>query len=106
MAAGIAVADALAFAHARGVIHRDIKPGNILIRAVSGEEIQPSSFLLADFGIARPVDAAMTDSIYEGTYLYASPQHISAKAPAFTDDVWSLGATLFTLLDGAPPFTD
>ncbi|HEX6342457.1 serine/threonine-protein kinase [Umezawaea sp.] len=96
VAAGVAVADALAFAHGQGVLHRDVKPQNVLVL--------PTSYVLADFGIARAVDAGHSASLHLVSYRHAAPQMIDGEKPAATDDVWSLGSTLFTLLDGAPPF--
>lgn len=94
--AGTAVADALAFAHAAGVLHRDVKPQNILVL--------PTSYVLSDFGIARRVDAGHTASLERFSYRHASPQVLDGHAPTAADDVWSLGSTLFTLLDGRAPF--
>jgi serine/threonine protein kinase len=96
-AAGTAVADALAFAHAQGFLHRDVKPQNILVL--------PTSYVLADFGIARMTDAGHTTSLQMVSYRHAAPQTISGDDPSPADDQWSLGSTLFTLLDGAPPFS-
>ncbi|HEU5469094.1 MAG TPA: protein kinase [Actinophytocola sp.] len=96
-AAGIAVADALAFAHGQGFLHRDVKPQNILLL--------PTSYVLADFGIARMTDAGHTTSLQMVSYRHAAPQMIDGQSPAAADDLWSLGSTLFTLLDGAPPFS-
>ncbi|QFZ21704.1 serine/threonine-protein kinase [Saccharothrix syringae] len=96
VAAGVAVADALAFAHGQGILHRDVKPQNILVL--------PTSYVLADFGIARGADAAHTGSLHMVSYRHAAPQMVSGQAPDPTDDLWSLGSTLFTLLDGRPPF--
>lgn len=97
VAAGAAVADALAFAHAQGFLHRDVKPQNILVL--------PTSYVLADFGIARMADAAHTTSMQMVSYRHAAPQTIDGADPSPADDRWSLGSTLFTLLDGAPPFS-
>lgn len=96
VAAGTAVADALAFAHAQGFLHRDVKPQNILVL--------PTSYVLADFGIARMADAGNTTSLQLVSYRHAAPQMIDGQPPAAEDDLWSLGSTLFTLLDGQPPF--
>ncbi len=96
VAAGVAVADALAFAHSQGVLHRDVKPQNILVL--------PTSYVLADFGIARAVDAGHSASLHLVSYRHAGPQMVDGEKPAAADDVWSLGSTLFTLLDGRPPF--
>jgi len=94
--AGIVVADALWFAHGQGVLHRDVKPQNILVL--------PTSYVLADFGIARRADATQhTSSVDWFTFQHASPQVIEGEAPNEQDDIWSVGSTLFTLLDGRPP---
>lgn len=94
---GTVIADALAFAHSRGVLHRDVKPQNILIL--------PTSYVLADFGIARLIDAAHTASSDRFSYRHASPQVLDGMPPSGSDDIFSLGATMFHLLDGKPPFT-
>ena len=96
VAAGVAVADALAFAHEHGFLHRDVKPQNILVL--------PTSYVLADFGIARMADAGHTTSLQLVSYRHAAPQMIDGEEPSALDDLWSLGSTLFTLLDGEPPF--
>lgn len=96
VAAGTAVADALAFAHSSGVLHRDVKPQNILLL--------PTSYVLSDFGIARMSDAGHTATMDRFSYRHASPQVLDGGEPTEADDVWSLGSTLFTLLDGRAPF--
>jgi tRNA A-37 threonylcarbamoyl transferase component Bud32 len=93
---GVVLADALAFAHGRGVLHRDVKPQNVLVL--------PTSWVLADFGIARLADSAHTASVETFTYRHASPQILDGASPSAADDVWSLGSTLYTLVDGRPPF--
>lgn len=96
VAAGTAVADALAFAHSHGVLHRDVKPQNVLVL--------PTSYVLSDFGIARMADAGHTATLERFSYRHASPQVLDGLSPTEADDVWSLGSTLFTLLDGRAPF--
>ncbi|HEY7224492.1 MAG TPA: protein kinase [Micromonosporaceae bacterium] len=96
VAAGTVVADALAYAHLQGVLHRDVKPQNILVL--------PTSYVLADFGLARRIDAGHTGSLERFSYRHASPQVLDGELPTIADDIYSLGSTLFTLLDGRPPF--
>jgi serine/threonine protein kinase len=96
VSAGIAVADALAFAHGQGILHRDVKPQNVLVL--------PTSYVLADFGIARGADAGHSASLQMVSYRHAAPQMLDGATPSFADDIWSLGSTLFTLLEGKPPF--
>lgn len=96
VAVGMVIADALAFAHGQGVLHRDVKPQNILVL--------PTSYVLADFGIARRVDAEHSASLERYSYRHASPQVLDGEPPSAADDLYSLGSTLYTLLDGRPPF--
>ena len=97
------VADALAYAHAQGVIHRDIKPENILLHG--------GHALVADFGIALAVQGAggarMTQTgLSLGTPQYMSPeQAMGERAIDARSDVYALGAVLYEMLVGEPPFT-
>jgi serine/threonine-protein kinase len=91
------VADALSYAHNAKVVHRDIKPGNILLD--SGHA------LVADFGIARAVDEAHTTTGHVvGTPAYMSPEQVDGTELDGRSDVYSLGCVLFEMLAGEPPF--
>jgi len=95
------VADALAFAHAQGIIHRDIKPENILL---SGEHA-----IVADFGIARAISAAGALTLTQTGQSIGSPGYMSPEQALGTGDldartdVYSLGCVLFEMLAGEPP---
>ncbi|MEM7342181.1 MAG: protein kinase [Actinomycetota bacterium] len=96
----VPVCDAVEHAHAEGVQHRDIKPQNILVSAHG----QP---LLSDFGIAALTTGSnATTQTARLSLSYASPEQINGGAVEDSTDVYSLGATLYTLIAGAPPFVD
>ncbi|MCP9275444.1 LpqN/LpqT family lipoprotein [Mycolicibacterium arenosum] len=97
-----AVADALDYAHARGLLHRDVKPSNILVTDSPGRRI-----VLADFGIARRVDddAGITQTnMTVGTIAYAAPEQLMGGSLDGRADQYALAATAFHLLSGSPPF--
>jgi len=97
------VADALSFAHSRGVVHRDIKPENVLLE--SGHAV------VADFGIARAISAAGSDRLTEtgiavGTPAYMSPEQAFGEQDLDgRSDIYGLGCVLYEMLGGDPPFT-
>jgi WD40 repeat protein len=110
----IAVTDAVAYAHAQGVIHRDIKPNNILVGAF-GETV------LIDWGIAKELAATAEEDVGDevggaaaggltrvgaviGTPAYMSPEQARGEPADARSDVYALGATLWHVLTGAPPF--
>jgi hypothetical protein len=96
------VAEALAFAHARGVVHRDVKPDNILIEGASGRPI------VTDFGIARAAEAdsrLTVTGVAMGTPTYMSPeQALGERDVDGRSDIYSLGVVGYQMLVGEPPF--
>jgi hypothetical protein len=95
---GIAIADALAVAHGRGVLHRDVKPENILISAY-GKPV------LCDFGIARLAGASRTiGTTLTASLAHAAPELVAGEEAGVAADIWSLSSTLATLATGRPPF--
>lgn len=100
-ALGSQIAAALAAAHARGIVHRDIKPGNVLIS-------ENGTAKITDFGIARAVgDITLTQTgTFAGTPAYLAPEVARGQDPTPASDVFSLGATLYDAVEGGPPFPE
>ncbi len=95
---GARLAEALAYAHRQGLVHRDVKPANVLVNW-AGDEVK-----LADFGLARGAWAANTGTgVVPGSPAYMSPEQLSGIVPGAPADLYALGVTLFELLSGRRP---
>jgi WD40 repeat protein/serine/threonine protein kinase len=97
---GMQTASGLAAAHAQGLVHRDVKPANILL------ENGVQRVKLTDFGLARAVDdASLTQSgVIAGTPLYMSPEQARGESVDHRSDLFSLGSVLYAMCTGRPPF--
>ena len=120
----VKVCEALAFAHAKGVVHRDLKPSNVMVgafgeayvmdwglarlAAAASEERGPSEFVRTDLDVAGAAALATRDGAVLGTPAYMAPEQARGQTSAIGphSDIYSLGAMLYHLLSGAMPYVD
>ncbi len=92
---------ALGYAHLRGMVHRDVKPGNVILN-------EHGKAILTDFGIARMMQSnrLTQDGVSTGTPIYMSPEQANGQAGDARSDLYSLGIMVYEMLTGRPPFVD
>jgi hypothetical protein len=103
---GAKVAAGLAAAHAAGLVHRDIKPGNVLLETGPGRPSGEYRVKLTDFGLVQHEDGAVSQTdVLAGTPLYMSPEQARGERVDARSDLFSLGSVLYAMCAGRPPFS-
>jgi hypothetical protein len=95
------ICEALAHAHGRGIVHRDVKPSNVLLAETDGIDVR-----LLDFGLAKMAefDTLTEQGDVPGTLAYISPERLLGESASFAADIWSVGVILWEALAGQHPF--
>lgn len=105
---GIQVCEAVAAAHAVGLVHRDVKPANILICEEPPFVVESPLIKVTDFGVARMVDTAGSDltqtGMLVGTAAYLAPEQVEGRAGDARSDLYSVGVVLHEMIGGSPPY--
>ncbi|MEM8858482.1 MAG: protein kinase [Chloroflexota bacterium] len=107
---GVHIAEALDYAHAHSVVHRDVKPGNIIIKQLTQPEKpsgSPFRAMLSDFGLVKVSESTLKTQtgFTMGTPIYMSPEQCHGQDLDGRSDIYSLGVVLYELLTGQPPFS-
>jgi hypothetical protein len=90
--------------HDRDILHRDVKPANVLFRSVDGQEAHVVRAMVGDLGLGKSLDMSSRLTMVAGTPTYVAPEQAAAQAPDARADQYSLAALAFLMLTGRPPF--
>ena len=99
------VGDGLQALHDRGILHRDVKPANVLFRTVEGSGGHTVRAMVGDLGLGKALDMSSRLTMVAGTPTYVAPEQAAAESPDARADQYSLAALAYLLLTGRPPFT-